>query len=349
MTGGIASYKAVPLARALTQAGAEVDVVLTRGAARFVGAVTFEALTGRRCHDDMFERGEPLSHIRLAREADVVIIAPATADFIARAAHGRADDLLAAILLATRAPVLLSPAMNDRMWSHPQTRANTEQLRSIGYRVIEPATGALAFGEGEGPGRLPEPDDILDHVARALSAPSVLAGKRIIVTAGATREAIDPVRFISNHSTGRMGIAIARAAWLRGARVTLIAGSVEVPIPRELEAIRVTSAQEMLSAVSGALADADVLVMAAAPADFRPAHPAAQKIKKATAPEAIALEPTPDILHATRSARRDGAIVVGFALETDDMITNARTKLAEKRLDMIVANRAGVEGEGIRS
>jgi phosphopantothenoylcysteine decarboxylase / phosphopantothenate---cysteine ligase len=341
----------VTLARLLAQDGAEVDVVMTRGAQQFVGAVTFEGVTGRRVHSDLFESGEALSHIRLAREAHVIVVAPATADFLARAAHGRADDLLCAMLLAARCPVLIAPAMNDRMWSHRQTVLNAQHLREIGYDVIEPATGPLAFDEGEGPGRMPEPDAIAAHVERALrggSAPggSALAGKRMVVTAGSTREAIDPVRFISNHSTGRMGIAIARAAWARGADVTLIAGAIEVPIPTGVDAVRVTSTAEMAAAVNGAIATADALIMAAAPSDFRPAEVAAEKIKKAHTPSSIPLAATTDILASTIGNRPANLVTVGFALETQSLIDNARAKLAAKQLDMIVANRAGVAGEG---
>ncbi|HWG32767.1 MAG TPA: bifunctional phosphopantothenoylcysteine decarboxylase/phosphopantothenate--cysteine ligase CoaBC [Gemmatimonadaceae bacterium] len=346
VTGGIASYKSVTLARLLAQDGAEVDVVMTRGAQQFVGAVTFEGVTGRRVHSDLFESGEALAHIRLAREAQVIVVAPATADFLARAAHGRADDLLSAMLLAARCPVLIVPAMNDRMWSHRQTVLNAEHLREIGYDVIEPATGPLAFDEGEGPGRMPEPEAIAAHVERALRRGSALAGKRVVVTAGSTREAIDPVRFISNYSTGRMGIAIARSAWARGADVTLIAGAIEVPIPTGVQVVRVTSTAEMSASVGAAIKNADALIMAAAPADFRPAEVAAEKIKKAQAPASIPLTATTDILASTIAIRPATLVTVGFALETQSVVENARAKLAAKQLDMIVANRAGVAGEG---
>ena len=334
------------LARLLAQDGAEVDVVMTRGAQQFVGAVTFEGVTGRRVHTDIFASGEALAHIHLAREARAIVVAPATADFLARAAQGRADDLLTAMLLAARCPVLIVPAMNDRMWSHPQTVLNTTHLRELGYHVMEPASGPLAFDEGEGPGRMPEPEAIADEVERMLRIDSALAGKSVIVTAGATREAIDPVRFISNHSSGRMGVAIARAAWARGANVTLVAGAVEVPLPAGPRRVRVESAQQMGDAVTAAIRDADVLIMAAAPADFRPASVASSKIKKANAPDAMALAPTTDILASTIPYRRSGLIVIGFALETDSVIENAKSKLDAKQLDMIVANRAGIAGEG---
>ena len=334
------------LARLLAQAGAEVDVVMTHGAQQFVGAVTFEGVTGRRVHADLFESGEALSHIRLAREAHAIVVAPATADFMARTAHGRADDLLSAMLLAARCPVLIVPAMNDRMWSHPQTASNAAHLREIGYDVMEPDIGPLAFDEGEGPGRMPEPEAIATRIERLLHAGSPLAGKRVLVTAGSTREAIDPVRFISNHSTGRMGVAIARAAWARGADVTLVAGALEVPIPDGIDSVRISDAAGMAQAVGVAIGGTDVLIMAAAPADFRPSTVAATKIKKTHAPESIPLTSTVDILSSTIAKRPAHMIAVGFALETESLLENARAKLAAKQLDMIVANRAGVEGEG---
>ena len=216
VAGGIASYKTAWLARLLSTAGAEVDVVMTRSATEFVGPVTFEALTGRRVHTGLFDDGRALEHIRLAKAAEVVVVAPATADLMARAATGQADDLLTAVLLATQAPVLIVPAMNDRMWAHAQTRANAVHLRALGYAVLEPDDGALAAGEGSGPGRMPEPDTIYAHVARLLERPHALRGRSVLVTAGPTREEIDPVRFISNHSSGRMGVAIAESAWRRG-------------------------------------------------------------------------------------------------------------------------------------
>jgi len=319
---------------------------MTRGAQQFVGAVTFEGVTGRRVHSEIFESGEALSHIRLARDAHAIVIAPATADFLARSAQGRADDLLCAILLAARCSVLIVPAMNDRMWSHRQTVLNTAHLREIGYDVMEPAVGALAFDEGEGPGRMPEPDMIAAAVARTLNKDTPITGKRILVTAGSTREAIDPVRFISNHSTGKMGVAIARAAWARGADVTLIAGSIEVPVPAGIRKIDVVSTEDMSHAVAASLADSDVLIMAAAPADFRPADVASEKIKKAHAPDSLALTPTMDVLTSTIAARPSRLVAVGFALETESLLTNAREKLTSKKLDLIVANRAGVPGEG---
>jgi phosphopantothenoylcysteine decarboxylase/phosphopantothenate--cysteine ligase len=336
------------LARLLTQAGAEVDVVMTRAAREFVGAITFEAVTGRPVHTEIFGPGHALDHIRLAREAKVIVVAPATADFVGRAAHGLADDLLTACLLAAQSKVLLVPAMNDRMWSHAQTKRNVAQARSLGYEVLEPADGPLAVGEGSGPGRMPEPEEIVSHIGRILEGDSTLAGKKIVVTAGATREPIDPVRFISNHSSGKMGIAIARAAWRRGADVTLIAGHVDVPLPSEIRTMQVETVQAMSRSVAEVLPSADVLIMAAAPADFRPAKEAQQKIKKLRGKAApnIELEETEDILKSTISKRKKKSLIVGFALETTDGIRNAREKLKTKDLDLVVLNDATEPGAG---
>ena len=347
VTGGIASYKTAWLARLLAQAGAEVDVVLTRSAREFIGAVTFEALTGRPVHTELVAEGHALDHITLARAAALIVVAPATADFLSRAASGRADDLLSACLLAADAPVLLVPAMNDRMWAHRQTVENVAHLRSLGYTVLDPEPGPLASPqEGSGPGRMPEPERIFAHVGRMLEARGALAGRRVLVTAGPTREALDPVRFLSNYSSGKMGVAIAAAAWRRGADVTLVAGPLAVATPHDVRVVHVESTEEMHEAVRAELASSDVLVMAAAPADFRPASAAAGKIKKAQRPDSIALENTGDILATTRDARKKGAVIVGFALETDDVMRHAREKLAAKALDLIVVNDAREEGAG---
>jgi phosphopantothenoylcysteine decarboxylase/phosphopantothenate--cysteine ligase len=334
------------LARLLTQAGADVDVVMTRGAREFVGPITFEAVTGRPVHTEIFGPGHALDHIRLAREAKIIVVAPATADFVGRAAHGLADDLLAACLLATQSKVLLVPAMNDRMWAHAQTKRNVDQARSLGYEILEPAEGPLAVGEGSGPGRMPEPEEIMSRIGRLLESKSSLSGKKVVVTAGATREPIDPVRFISNHSSGKMGVAIARAAWRRGADVTLIAGHVDVPLPGELTTMKAETVEEMSKCVAKALPSADVLVMAAAPADFRPAEKASVKIKKGRGATKIDLEQTEDILRATISKRKKKSLVVGFALETGDGVRNAREKLKSKDLDLVVLNDATEPGAG---
>jgi phosphopantothenoylcysteine decarboxylase / phosphopantothenate---cysteine ligase len=345
VTGGIAAYKSIQLARDLALHGAEVDVIMTRAARAFVGPISFEALTGRRVADDILAEGRALDHIRLAREADVVCVAPATADFIARAAEGRSDDMLTAVLLATRAPVLVCPAMNDGMWSHAQVQANVAQLGRLGYRVVGPATGPLAFGEGTGPGRVEEPAVILEHIGRALGTQPSWQGRRILVTAGPTREPVDAVRVLTNRSSGRMGFALAAAAWRRGADVTLIAGPTSLPPVPGPTVVRVETAEEMRAAVEAHLPASDALIMAAAVADFRPV-PVAGKLKKSSAPDALPLEPAPDVLRTTRHARREGAVIVGFALEAGDGAEYARGKLRDKDLDLIVLNPADQPGAG---
>ena len=346
VAGGIASYKTAWLARLLTKAGAEVDVVMTRAATEFVGAVTFEALTGRPVHTGLFDAGRALDHIALAKSADCVVVAPATADLMARAATGQADDLLTAVLLATEAPVLLVPAMNDRMWAHAQTQANAAHLRELGYELLDPDDGMLAAGEGSGPGRMPEPETIFAHIGRVLERRDGLRGRTVLVTAGPTREQIDPVRFLSNYSTGKMGVAIASAAWRRGATVILVAGPLGVQLPIGVTHVPVQSTTEMRDAVAAHVGDADLLVMAAAPADYQPIERAPGKLKKTGGVRALELRETPDILLSTRGARRKGAVVVGFALETDDLLANARKKLDGKGLDMVVLNAANEPGAG---
>ena len=347
VTGGIASYKSAWLARLLGKAGAEVDVVLTPAATEFIGRVTFEALTGRAVHSGLFDAGRALDHIKLAREAEAIVIAPATADFIARAAAGQSGDLLTAILLATQAPVLIVPAMNDAMWAHRQTAENVRHLEEkLGYSVLAPEEGMLAAGEGSGPGRMPEPETILAHVARLLEPNGSLRGRRIVVTAGPTREPVDPVRYLSNRSSGKMGVALAAAAWRRGADVVLVAGPMTVAPPIGVPTRDVETTEEMAAAVERELEQADALIMAAAPADFRVAEPAASKIKKRAAPKSVALAPTPDILASTQRARKKNAVIVGFALETDDVLRAGREKLEAKALDLIVVNDAREEGAG---
>ena len=338
VAGGIAAYKVVQVARDLTRLGADVDVVLTHSARAFIGDLSFEGVTGRPVRSDILESGRALDHIRLAREADVVCLAPATADLMARAAQGRSNDLLTAILLATRAPVLVCPAMNDRMWGHPATRSNARRLVDLGYRLVGPATGPLAFGEGSGAGRMEEPAVIVEHVGRALQGETRFTGRRVVVTAGPTREAMDPVRFLSNRSSGRMGYALAAAAWRRGADVDLVCGPGPLAAPTGPRVHRVETTEQMKGAVQRLISDADLLVMAAAPADFRPKDAAGSKIKKDSAPETVALEPAPDILQATRQDRPSQCLVVGFALETDSGEANAREKLERKGLDLVVLN-----------
>ena len=347
VAGGIAAYKSVQIARDLSQLGASVDVILTKSAHEFVGAVTFEAVIGRPVHSELIAPGSALDHIKLARNCDVVCVAPATADLLARAASGRSDDLLTAVLLATQKPVLLAPAMNDAMWAHPQTQLNATHVRDVlGYQLIGPAVGPLAFGEGEGAGRMEEGSVIIDHIGRALETDDALRGKRIVVTGGPTREAVDPVRVITNRSSGKMGYALAAAAWRRGADVTLISGPSNEPEPVGVRLVRVETADQMAAAVGSQIASADALIMAAAVADFKPAAPPTSKIKKSSGVSAIELEPAPDILKSTIGERNQNLRVVGFALETDSHEENARKKLQEKGLDFIVLNDAREPGAG---
>lgn len=351
VTGGIAAYKSIQLARDLTRLGAEVDVVLTGGARRFVTPLSFEGVTGRPVLSSLFSVSGSARHISLGTEADLVIVAPASADFLARAAGGHASDLLSTTLLVTRAPVLVAPAMNDRMWAHPAVRANAELLRTRpGIRFVGPAEGALAAGEGAGgPGRMVEPAELVAWAGRALGDPaSPLRGRRVLVTSGPTREAVDAVRYLGNRSSGRMGQALAVAAWMRGAEVDLITGPVELPDPPGIRVEHVETAREMFDAVSRSRPLADVSVFAAAVADFRIDEPHEGKMKRTEgdpAPE-LRLIANPDIALETRGLARPGSITVGFALESSRMLDRAREKLRRKGFDLVVANATGVPGTG---
>lgn len=352
MTGGISAYKSVQLARDLTRLGARVDVVMTSGAQRFVQPLSFRGVTGREVHTDLFSGDGPALHIRLGVEADAVVVAPATANFLARAAHGMADDLLTTTLLATRAPVLLCPAMNERMYAHSQTQRNLRHLREeVGYTLVGPGVGPLAVGEGEGPGRMVEVDEIVERVGRALGADPLWVDREVLVTAGPTWEAIDPVRFVGNRSSGKMGFALAAAAWRRGARVTLVTGPSSLSDPTGVEVVRVESAEEMAEAVLQRVPGADVLAFAAAVADFRPVDPRNQKLKRSRDGSEIdlRLESTPDIALAANGLRKAGAVTLGFALETEDLLENAREKLRRKGFDLLAANPATEEGVGFHA
>jgi phosphopantothenoylcysteine decarboxylase/phosphopantothenate--cysteine ligase len=348
VTGGVAAYKSVQLARDLTRLGARVDVVMTSGAQRFVQPLSFQAVTGREVHRDLFSGSGPALHIRLGMDADAVVVSPATANFLARAAQGLADDLLTTLLLVTRAPVILCPAMNDRMYSHSQTQANLEHLSgTLGYTMAGPAVGPLAVGEGEGHGRMLEPREIIDHLGRALGAHPAWEGREVLVTAGPTREALDPVRFLGNRSSGKMGYALASAAWMRGGRVTLVSGPSPLADPTGVETLRVESAEEMAQAVLDRHGQAEILIFAAAVSDYRPQSPRERKVKRAVAGVVdLRLEPTMDISRATLPGRMPGALALGFALETEDLRENAARKLKEKGFHLIAANAALEEGAG---
>ena len=346
VSGGIACYKSCHLARRLTEAGARVDVVLTRSAAEFVGPITFESLTGRPVLTSLWEPGRALAHVRLPQHADLVVVAPATAHLLARMAQGLADDLLTTLLLARTSPVLVAPAMNDEMYARPETQANLKRLGERGVTFVGPEIGALAEGPSERPGRMSEPETIMAHAARLLRAGGRLAGRRVVVTAGPTRESIDPVRVVTNRSSGKMGYRLAEVAWERGADVVLVSGPVALAAPTGVALRRVESTSDLEAAVRSELPTTDVLVMAAAPADFRPSDPSASKRSRIDGALAVPMEPTEDILSGTRELRKPGSIIVGFALETGDALAKGRAKLVRKDLDLIVVNDALEPGAG---
>lgn len=349
VSGGIACYKSCTLARRLTEAGTTVDVVLTAAAAEFVRPLTFEALTGRPVLTSLWEPGRALAHIDLAKAADLVIIAPATANILARAAMGMADDLLTAVLLARAdGRILAAPAMNDAMYAHPATQANIKTLTARGWHFVGPEIGALAEGPSERPGRMSEPETILRAAEQLLGSARTLtskwSGKRVVVTAGPTREHLDPVRVITNPSSGRMGYALAEAARARGADVVLVSGPTELTPPDGLATKRVETTEDMQRALEALVPSADALIMSAAPADYRPKHAAPKKRPRGNGAYTVELEATPDIL--TSLKRRKGMVVVGFALETGNGLANARTKMQNKALDFVILNDATEPGAG---
>jgi phosphopantothenoylcysteine decarboxylase/phosphopantothenate--cysteine ligase len=347
VSGGIACYKSCTLARRLTELGADVDVVLTAAAAEFVRPLTFEALTQRPVATSLWERSRALAHIELAREPDLVVVAPATAHLLARAALGLADDLLTALLLATQAPVLVAPGMNDDMFGHLATQANLQTLRGRGWTVLGPAVGPLAEGPSDRPGRMVEPEEIVVQVERMLCLPhGRLSGRRVVVTAGPTREPLDAVRVISNRSSGRMGYALATRAFARGADVTLVTGPASVPLPIGPTVVPVETTADMQTALERLLPDTDVLLMAAAPSDYRVEGHVTGKRPRQDGAVRIELHPTADILAVTADLRKPKAVIVGFALETGAGLDRAREKLGAKRLDLVVLNRADEIGSG---
>jgi phosphopantothenoylcysteine decarboxylase / phosphopantothenate---cysteine ligase len=341
VTGGIAAYKGADLVRRLRERGAEVQVVMTASACRFVAPLTFQALSGRTVRTELWDPDAEASmgHIELARWAALVLVAPASADFLARLAAGRADDLLATLCLATQAPLALAPAMNRVMWTHAATQANVALLRERGVEILGPAEGEQACGE-VGPGRMLEPNAIADGIAPLLTIHGPLSGRRVLITAGPTRERIDPVRFVSNRSSGKMGFAVAQAARAAGAEVVVVSGPVALPTPPGVRRIDVESAADMLNAVDREIEAADIFISTAAVADYRPARPPDQKIKKSTERLAVEMERTVDIV-ASVAARAARPFVVGFAAETESVEPNARAKMMKKNLDMIAANEVG--------
>ena len=348
VSGGIACYKSCTLARRLTEAGATVDVILTAAAAEFVRPLTFEALTGRPVLTSLWERGRALAHVDLAKAPDLVIVAPATANVLARAAMGMADDVLTALLLArTGKPILAAPAMNDAMYANPATTANIRALAQRGWHFVGPEIGALAEGPSERPGRMSEPEAIFAAAERLLGGPvhhTKWSGKRVVVTAGPTREHLDPVRVITNPSSGRMGYSLAEAARARGANVMLVTGPTELTPPAGVPATHVETTEEMQRAIQSLIANADALIMSAAPADYRHKQPAEKKQPRGNGGVTLELEATPDILGSLE--RRKGMLVVGFALETGDGLANARTKMQNKALDFVILNDALEPGAG---
>ena len=347
VTGGIAAYKAAALASALVKLHASVEVVMTEHATRFIAPLTFEQLTGNRVSVDTFDRNfvHQVEHISLARRTDLVMIAPATANVCAKLAHGIADDMLTTTVLACRCPKLIAPAMNTNMFENPVTQDNLETLRHYDWKVIAPASGRLACGD-VGAGKLPEPETLLWHILRVLALPHDLAGKKVLVTAGPTQEPLDPVRYLTNHSTGKMGCALAKMAMLRGAEVTLVAGPLAVEPPPFVELVPITTAQDMFDAVTSRADDMDFIFKAAAVADYTPAEVADEKVKKKDGDLSIPLRRTQDILQYLGDHRRDGQVLCGFSMETQNMLENSKAKLEKKHVDMICANNLKVEGAG---
>ena len=347
VTGGIAAYKIASLVSMLKKQHANVRVIMTENATYFITPVTFESLTGTKCLVDTFDRNFEfqVEHISLAKQADIFMIAPATANVIAKVAHGLADDMLTTTFLACKKPKYIVPAMNTQMYENPITQDNLEICRKYGMHVIEPASGYLACGD-TGAGKMPEPETLFEYILQEIAFPKDLAGKKILVTAGPTQEAIDPVRYITNHSTGKMGYAIARAGARRGAEVTLVSGPVNQTVPLGVTLVPVVSARDMFEAVTSRSAKQDAIIKSAAVADYRPAVVGTEKTKKSDGDMSIALERTDDILSWLGDHRREGQFLCGFSMETQNMLENSKAKLEKKHVDMIVANNLKTAGAG---
>ena len=346
VTGSIAAYKIASLASSLVKKGANVHVIMTQNATNFINPITFESLTGRKCLIDTFDRNFEfqVEHVSLAKQADVFMVAPASANVIGKIAGGIADDMLTTTIMACKAPKIISPAMNTNMFENPIVQDNIQKLKDYGYEVIDPASGYLACGD-TGAGKMPEPEVLESYIMKAIAMEKDMSGKKVLITAGATMEKIDPVRFISNHSTGKMGYALAKMAMLRGADVTLVTGKTNIPKPHFVKSIEVESAKEMFEAVDDIFDSQDIAIMSAAVADYRPKIVAEEKIKKKDGESVIELERTEDIL-ATMAARKKNQIVCGFSMETENMLNNSKAKLEKKNLDMICANNLKVAGAG---
>lgn len=347
VSGGIAAYKMPNLARMLIKAGAEVNVIMTKNACEFITPFTFETLTKHKCIVDTFDKNFEYSveHVSLAKKADLCIITPATANVIAKLACGIADDMLTTTVLACNCPKIIAPAMNTNMYNNPITLDNIQKLKHYGYEEIPPESGMLANGD-IGNGRLPNESLLFDYVLKAIALPHDMEGMRVLVTAGATYESIDPVRYITNHSTGKMGVALAKRAMLRGAKVTLITGKTECELPNFVDVIKVTSAEDMYNSVRACAYKQDIIIKAAAVADYTPKIVAEQKIKKNDGDMTIELERTKDILKSLGESKREGQLICGFSMETENLIENSRKKLKKKNADMIVANSISDKGAG---
>ena len=347
VTGSIAAYKIANLASALKKLHADVNVIMTRNATNFINPITFETLTGNKCLVDTFDRNFQynVEHVSLAKRADIFMVAPASANVIGKIAGGIADDMLTTTIMAAKCPKLISPAMNTNMYENPIVQDNIKKLEHYGYEIINPASGYLACGD-TGAGKMPEPDTLLAYILRTISHEKDLEGKKVLVTAGPTQEAIDPVRYITNHSTGKMGYAIAKNCISRGAKVTLVTGKVAIEPPMFVDVIPVVSAADMAEAVKKAAQEQDIIIKTAAVADYRPGNPAAEKIKKKEGDSSIQLERTEDILSYLGAHKREGQYICGFSMETENMLENSRAKLVKKNVDMIIANNLKVSGAG---
>ena len=349
VTGSIAAYKIAYLASALKKCRADVHVLMTENATNFINPITFETLTGNKCLVDTFDRNFQfqVEHVSIAKKADVVMIAPASANVIGKLAHGIADDMLTTTIMACKCKKFISPAMNTNMFENPVVQDNLKILERYGYEVIAPASGYLACGD-TGAGKMPEPETLLAYIEREIACKKDLKGKKILVTAGPTQESIDPVRYITNHSSGKMGYAIAKAAMLRGADVTLVSGRTAVEPPMFVNLVPVVTAKDMYEAVTSVSDEQDIIIKAAAVADYRPAKVSAEKVKKSDGQMSIELERTDDILKYLGEHRRDGQFLCGFSMETQNVIGNSRAKLIKKNLDMVAANNVKVEGAGFQ-
>jgi len=347
VSGSIAAYKIASLASALKKIGADVHVIMTHNATNFINPITFESLTGNKCLVDTFDRNFQfqVEHVSIAKKADVFMLAPASANVIGKIAHGIADDMLTTTIMACKCRVFISPAMNTNMYTNPILQDNLTRLKKYGYEIIEPEDGYLACGD-TGAGKMPEPEKLLSYIVRECAYEKDMTGKKVLVTAGPTMEAIDPVRYITNHSSGKMGYALAKMAMLRGADVTLVSGKTMVTPPDFVKMVSVTSAKEMFDAVTTVSNEQDIIVKAAAVADYRPVNVSDEKVKKTDGDLSIALERTDDILKYLGEHKKDGQFLCGFSMETSDMISNSRAKLVKKNLDMIAANNLKVEGAG---